>query len=365
MGVTVAYMTTPNLERLDYGKHGRWALTQELAAELGLETVLVNGDLPDTELVAALAGADVVIPLMAPQGLQGNIDLMPLPIARQLPALRLVQLLSAGSNELDIRGLAELGISVANNGGANAIPVSEHAIALMLSVYRCMMQQWQTARAGNWADGIDYASFTEIAGKTVGIVGFGNIGRQVARRLSGFGCTLIYYDIVELSAGREDELGARSCASLEELLSQSDIVTLHVPLSPSTRKLIGASELAMMQRHAVLINTCRGPVVDEPALIVALKRGVIAGAGLDVLEEEPTDPNNPLLSMDNVVVTPHLAAASTEQIHRGVRFAMANVARLRDGRPLVSVVDPSERQIDAVFREGGGPRGHPHRAPNL
>ena len=114
MGVTVAYMTTPDLERLDYGKHGRWALTQELAAELGLETVLVNGDLPDTELVAALAGADVVIPLMAPQGLQGNIDLMPLPIARQLPALRLVQLLSAGSNELDIRGLAELGISVAN-----------------------------------------------------------------------------------------------------------------------------------------------------------------------------------------------------------------------------------------------------------
>jgi lactate dehydrogenase-like 2-hydroxyacid dehydrogenase len=122
--VMVAYMTTPKLELLNYGKYNRWALTQELGAELGLDTMMVNGELPEAELVAALTGVQMVIPLMAPQGLQGNIDLMPLPLARQLPALRLVQLLSAGSNELDIPGLAELGIAVANNGGANAIPVS-------------------------------------------------------------------------------------------------------------------------------------------------------------------------------------------------------------------------------------------------
>ena len=279
--VTVALITTPEIEQQNYGKYRRWPLMQEYGGELGLTTVMVSGDQPESELVAALAGVEVVVPLMGTQGLQGNIDLMPVELARKLPDLKLVQLLSAGSNELDIQGLAQLGITVANNGGANAIPVAEHAIALMLSVSRCMMQQWETLRSGRWAEGVDYASFSEMEGKTVGICGFGNIGRQVARRLSGFGVSLIFYDILELPTGRSDvrspccpprgpagapisshpqpslgaqELGARAVESLEELLRQSDIVTLHVPLSPSTVGLIGAEQLAMMRPHAILIK---------------------------------------------------------------------------------------------------------------
>eukprot|EP01051_Picozoa_sp_SAG22_P021066 SAG22_NODE_4504_length_1249_cov_2.108696_1_plen_359_part_00 len=346
--VRLALMTTPELETQDpenaqagrEGYPGRWDLIRSVGAAAGVETLMVDGSASAADLVANLDGVEVIIPLMAPQGLQGNLDLMPLALARQLPSLRLVQVLSAGTNELDISGLAELGVTVANNGGANAISVAEHAVALMLSVNRRMMQQWETARRGDWIKGIDYASFSEVAGKTVGIVGFGNIGRQVARRLSGWGCDLIYYDTVELAEGRSGELGAEAVESLHGLLARSDIVTLHVPLLPSTRGLVGAAEFRQMQRHAVLINTCRGPVVDEAALVEALQSGQIAGAGLDVLEQEPTDSANPLLHMPNCVVTPHLAAASTEQIGRGVRFAIRNAARLGDGKPLVSVVAP-------------------------
>ena len=247
-------------------------------------------------MIEALKDADAAIPWLAS---------IPLDVAEQLPKLKLVQLLAAGYDSVNVIGLGKLGISVANNGGSNAISVSEHAMSLMLSVYRRMMEAWSNTIDGNWRDGVDQLPVrTEINGKTVGIIGFGNIGRQVSRRLSGFDCEVLYHDPVELMPGRDKELGAQA-VELDHLLRVSDIVTVHIPLNSSTRGMMGAREFGLMKKTAIFINTCRGPVHNEADLITALQDDEIAGAGLDVLEVEPTDPNNPLLSMPNAVVTPH------------------------------------------------------------
>ena len=263
-------------------------------------------------------------------------------LARRCPRLKLIQSTSAGVDGYDLAALGEMGIQVANNRGGNAITVAEHTVALMVAAYRKLALQFEAARAGKWFGSVieDWASQShEIAGKTVGLLGTGFIGLEVARRLQGWGCSIIYYDMVHPPAEVVDELGLRP-VSMDELLRESDILSLHVPLNPRTQGLIGARELGMMKRTAVLINTCRGPVVDEAALIAALRDGVIAAAGLDVLEEEPTPSDNPLLSMDNVAVTPHLAAMSVESGPRSAAFAMENMARVARGGEPEGVVRP-------------------------
>ena len=263
-------------------------------------------------------------------------------LARRCPRLRLIQSTSAGVDGYELAALAEMGIQVANNRGGNAITVAEHTVALMVAAFRKLALQFEAVRAGKWFGSVieDWASQAhEINGKTVGLLGTGFIGLEVARRLQGWGCSIIYYDLVHPPADVVDELGLRS-VSMDELLRESDIVSLHVPLNPRTKGLIGARELGMMKRTAVLINTCRGPVVDEAALIQALRDGVIAAAGLDVLEEEPTPTDNPLLSMDNVAVTPHLAAMSVESGPRSAAFAMENMARVARGGEPEGVVRP-------------------------
>lgn len=305
---------------------------QKLAPE-GIETRLINPTISRGELIEALQGVDAIIPWLAK---------VPVDLASECKDLKLVQLLTAGFDIVDVPGLSELGIKVANNGGSNAISVSEHAMSLMLSVYRRLMDSWENTRDGKWRDGIDQLPFrNEINGKTVGIVGFGNIGRQVARRLQGWDVELLYHDVVELMPGRDAELGAVA-APLGELLKRSDIVTAHVPLNRSTHGMFSTKEFGLMKKTAVFINTCRGPVHDEPALIKALQDGEIAAAGLDVLEKEPTDPANPLLHMVNVVVTPHWAGGTSEGNERALRFAMSNFQRLAEDRKLLSVVDPEQ-----------------------
>ena len=309
----------------------RWDLLNEHAGD-GVNVVAVDPTLSPGELIEALEDADVAVPWLAS---------VPLEIAEQLPKLKLIQLLTAGYDRADVVGLRKLGISVANNGGANAISVSEHTMSLILSVYRRMMEAWANTVGGNWRNGVDQLPVrTEISGKTIGIVGFGNIGRQVARRLSGFDCEVLYYDPVEMMPGRDRELGTQA-VELDHLLRVSDIVTVHVPLNSSTRGMFGSREFGLMKKSAVFINTCRGPVHNEAELIVALQNGEIAGSGLDVLEQEPTDPDNPLLKMPNVVITPHWAGGTGEGNERSVVFALSNLERLADGRKPLSVVDPA------------------------
>lgn len=326
--VNVALLANPNTAE----HNGRWRLLQELATN-GVSARMVDPTLSTGELIEQLADVDAVIPWLSR---------VPLSLARECPRLKLVQLLTAGFDVVDVAGLKDLGVQVANNGGSNAISVSEHAISLMLSVYRKLMDSWENTRDGGWRSGLESMPFrSEINGKTVGIVGFGNIGRQVARRLQGWDVRLLYHDIVELMPGRDLELGAKR-VDRDELLRRSDIITLHVPLNSSTRGMVSDREFDLMKPTTVLINTCRGPVVDEAALIRALEAEKIAAAGLDVLEQEPPDPENPLLKMPNVVVTPHWAGGTGEGNERAVRFAMSNFVRLAEDRPLLSVVEPEE-----------------------
>jgi phosphoglycerate dehydrogenase-like enzyme len=161
----------------------------------------------------------------------------------------------------------------------------------------------------------------------------------VARRLQGWDCRLIYHDVAKFPPGLEEALHI-SRVSLDELLRTADIITLHVPLNRRTKGMISDKEFGLMKPTAVLINACRGPVVDEAALIRALKAQKILGAGLDVLEDEPTAANNPLLDMDNVLVTPHLAALAQESFEKSRAFAVRNAARVAQGEEPESVVDP-------------------------
>ncbi len=245
------------------------------------------------------------------------------------PNLKLVQLLSAGYDKADIEAARRAGVPVANNGGANSVAVSEHAILLMLAVSRQLIRQHTSVSAGRWR-GNSTPRVHELRGKTLGIVGLGTIGKKTARLAAAFGMEVIYYDIARLAEHEEDALGVRF-RLLRELLRTSDIVTLHTPLNDSTRHMIGAEELALMQPSAILVNTARGPVVDETALYNALKDGVISAAGLDVFEQEPPQKDNPLFTLENVILTAHLAGPTFESNIARVRNAFDNVQRVQRG----------------------------------
>jgi phosphoglycerate dehydrogenase-like enzyme len=221
-------------------------------------------------------------------------------------------------------------VPVANNGGANAIAVAEHTLMLMLAVLKKLVRFHNDVVAGKWRVGNMAEGVFELAGKTLGIVGLGNIGKKVARRAAAFDMRVHYYDIARLTEAEEDALGVRFVL-LDELLRTSDVVSLHVPLDDTTRSLVGARELALMRPSAILINTCRGPVVDEAALHRALTRGQIAGAGLDVMVEEPPAPTHPLFTLPNVTLTPHSAGPTWENWTARFRNGFDNIQRVAGG----------------------------------
>jgi phosphoglycerate dehydrogenase-like enzyme len=257
---------------------------------------------------------------------------------RSAPNLRLVQLLSAGYDHVDVEAARKARVPVANNGGANAVAVAEHTIMLILAVLKRVVQFHNSVAAGRWRVGnpADVRVY-ELAGRTLGIVGLGNIGKKVARRAAGFDTRVQYHDIRRLSEDQEDALGVRFVL-LDELLRTSDIVSLHVPLDDSTRNLIGARELQLMKREAILVNTCRGPVVDETALHAALKANRLAGAGLDVMVEEPPRIDHPLFSLPNVTLTPHSAGPTWENWTARFRNGFDNIQRVAAGRPALWVI---------------------------
>ncbi|MDA8052085.1 MAG: 2-hydroxyacid dehydrogenase [Rhodospirillales bacterium] len=277
-----------------------------------------------TELLSALAEAEFLV---------GMADTpMDHAFYRRAPRLRLVQLLSAGYDRIDIEAARRAKVPVCNNGGANAVAVSEHALLLMLAVSRRLHWLHANVLAGRWR-GNDVASLRlyELSGRTLGIVGLGTIGKKTARLARAFGMIVQYYDIVRLTEDQADTLGVRF-RLLGELLRTSDFVSLHVPFTRETKHMIGADELSLMKRTAYLINTCRGPVVDECALHAALANGSIAGAGLDVFEQEPPETNNPLFALPNVVLSPHFAGGTLESQYARFRNAFDNVRRVARGR---------------------------------
>jgi phosphoglycerate dehydrogenase-like enzyme len=252
---------------------------------------------------------------------------------RAAPKLKLVQLISAGYDRLDLEAARKAGIPVANNGGANALAVAEHTMMLMLAVLKKLAWQHNNVVAGMWRVG-DFSEtrLYELAGKTLGIVGLGNIGKKVARRARAFEMQVRYYDPVRLSEEQEDALEVRFVL-MTELLRTSDVVSLHVPLTVATRNLMSTREFAAMKPTAILINTCRGPVVDEAALHHALTTRQIAGAGLDVLVQEPPPTRHPLFALDNIIITPHMAGPTWENWTRAFRNAFDNIQRVAAGTP--------------------------------
>lgn len=252
------------------------------------------------------------------------------------PALRLVQVLSAGYDRADLGAARRAGVPLSNNGGANSVAVSEHALLLMLAVSRRLIQQHQNVVAGRWR-GNSTPRLNEVRGKVLGVIGMGTIGKKVARLAQAFGMPVHYYDVARLPEDQEDLLNVRF-RLFRELLRTSEIVSLHVPLNDGTRHMLGARELALLKPGAILINTSRGPVIDEGALHAALAAHAFAGAGLDVFDQEPPPADNPLFGLDNVVLTAHMAGPTQESNISRLRNAFDNVQRVERGEPALWVV---------------------------
>lgn len=313
--------------------------------------VLMDNGLSDMDVARELCPADFELVIRRPEGpefaaavaeaeyLVGfgtrSIDDA---LYRAAPRLKLFQLLSAGYDSCDIEAARRAGVPICNNGGANATAVAEHAMMLMLAVCRRLVWQHQSVAAGRWrGNAPGQAGLFELRGKTLGIVGLGTIGKKVARLAGAFGMQVLYFDVRRLTEAEEDALNLRF-RLLREVLRAADILSLHVPLTPATRHLIGAPELALMRPGAFLVNTCRGPVVDEAALTAALEGGALGGAGLDVFDQEPTPADNPLLRLPNVVLTPHLAGPTADNQQARFRNAFDNCQRVARGEAPLWVI---------------------------
>ncbi|MEM1845478.1 MAG: hydroxyacid dehydrogenase [Desulfurococcaceae archaeon] len=234
--------------------------------------------------------------------------------------LKLIARAGVGLDNIDLDAARERNIVVINAPEAATQSVAELTIGLILSVLRKIAYSDRMMHSGKWVkrEAMGY----ELNGKTLGIIGMGRIGRAVARiAYYGFNTKIIYYDIVRCPREFEEEVKAK-CVDLDTLLRESDIVTIHVPLTPETRYLINEEKLRLMKKTAVLINTSRGEIIDTKALVKALKEGWIAGAGLDVYDQEPLPPDHPLTKLDNVVLTPHIGASTYEgQMRAGLTIA--------------------------------------------
>ncbi|MEM0085728.1 MAG: hydroxyacid dehydrogenase [Zestosphaera sp.] len=240
--------------------------------------------------------------------------------------LKIIARAGVGLDNIDVKVAEAKGIKVINTPEAPTRSVAELAIGLMLAVARKIAYSDRKMREGRWVK--KEAEGVELKGKTLGIIGFGRIGREVAAIASkGLGMKILYYDVYRASPEVEKELGA-TYVDLETLARESDVVSVHVPLTSETRGLVSEGLLKLMKKNAILINTSRGAVVDTKALIKALNEGWIAGAGLDVYEEEPLPPNHPLTQLDNVVLTPHIGASTEEAQERAGIDAVKKILEL-------------------------------------
>ncbi|WP_396898273.1 2-hydroxyacid dehydrogenase [Mycolicibacterium sp.] len=247
--------------------------------------------------------------------------------------LRLVHKMGAGVNTIDVDTATRLGILVANMPGANSASVAEGTILLMLATLRRLLELDQYTRAGEgWpADPTLGETVRDIGGCTVGLVGHGNVARRVEQIVTAMGA-----DVVHTTTR---DTGHPRWRSLPELLATSDIVSLHLPLTDATHGLLDRAALATMKPGSVIVNTARGPIIDEAALLDALGTGHIAAAGLDVFEVEPIPAGHPLLDLENVVLTPHVAWYTVDTMRRYLTAAVENCRRIRDGEPLGNVVN--------------------------
>jgi D-3-phosphoglycerate dehydrogenase len=255
------------------------------------------------------------------------------PVLRAAKRLKLLHKWGVGVDNIDIATAKACGIAVARTTASNAVAVAEHTLGLMLAALRNIGYGHAELREGRWAGGSMPQEARLLSGKTVGIVGFGAIGRNVARMLTGFGCQILYNKPNPLSAAEEAAIGV-SYATIPEMLPIVDVLSLHCPLVPATANLIDTAALAAMKPTAVLVNVARGGVVDEMALVHALRNRIIHAAAADVYEIEPVPPDHPLLALPNAVVTPHLAAGAADNFAPTVTRMFDNMRRFGRGEPI-------------------------------
>jgi phosphoglycerate dehydrogenase-like enzyme len=299
-------------------------VTEFLAPETDWLDIHYCGEDDDDTFYRELPEAEVIWHVLRP--ISGN-DL------KQGRRLKLVHKMGAGVNTVDVEAATRLGIAVANMPGANAASVAEGTVLLMLAALRRLPMLDRATREGRgWpSDPSLGETARDIGGCTVGLIGYGNIAKTVERMVTSMGAQVLH------TSTRDD--GHPGWRPLPELLAASDIVSLHLPLTDATTGMLDRAALARMKSEAVLVNTSRGAVVDEDALVDALRTGGLAAAGLDVFAVEPIAADNPLLGLDNVVLTPHVTWYTVDTMRRYLEHAVDNCRRLRDGRELANVVN--------------------------
>ena len=274
----------------------------------------------EAELIERIRGAQFVINVRARTAFTREVF-------RACPELKLISIWGTGTDNVDLAAARELGIRVTNTPGVSAIAVAEHALTLMLAVARKIVQVDSQVRQGQWPR----AMVSRIHGKTLGLIGTGAIGGEMARLGKAVGCRVIAWTF-------HPRGGIAEWVSFEDVFRQSDFVSLHVRQSPETVGMIRREHFEMMKPGAILINTARGAIVNEADLLEALQAGRIAGAGLDVFEQEPLPEKSPFLSLPNVVLTPHSAGITPETTEAGIAMAIDNILRFIAGAPANIVV---------------------------
>jgi glyoxylate reductase len=290
-----------------------------------------NGRPPRPEVLKRVAGKDALICLLTEKVDRELLD-------EAGPNLRIVANVAVGYDNIDVPACTERSVAVTNTPGVLDETTADFTWTLLMGVARRLVEGDRLARSGAWRQwNLDQLCGTDVWGKTLGIIGFGRIGRAVARRAAGFRMRVIYNSTTRAPADVERELNAEFLPR-DQVLEQADFLSLHVPLRAETRGLIGPAELAKMKRTAFLINTTRGPVVQEAALVAALEQGTIAGAALDVFEREPLISEG--LRRDNVVLAPHLGSASVETRTRMSMIAVENAVAFFSGKRPPTILNP-------------------------
>ncbi len=288
---------------------------------------------PRDELLRRVAGCDGVLTLLTDRVDDEFLDAAG-------PQLKVVSNYAVGFDNIDVGACARRGIPVGNTPGVLTETTADLAFALMMAAARRLPEGDRYVRAGSWRTwGPLLLLGPDVHGATIGIVGFGRIGQAMARRAQGFGMKILYHDVTQLPDDVTGPLGA-TYLPLEELLAGSDFVSLHVNLSPVTRHLINPQTLSWMKPTAVLVNTSRGPVVDQAALAAALRDGIIWAAALDVTDPEPIPMDDPLVGLDNCLIVPHIASASRATRDRMAQMAAANLIAGVRGESLPTQVPP-------------------------
>jgi glyoxylate reductase len=311
-----------------------WPMEAEARAILErvgrVRTSPTEHELPVDELARLVADCEAIIPMGAHP--------IPEPVIAAAPRLRIVAVAAVGHNIVDVAAATRRGVLVTNTPGVLTETTADMAWALMLGVARRVPESDRFVRAGKWS-GVYWSQLmgTDVHGATLGIIGLGRIGQAIARRAQGFGMRVLYHNR-KRDPDAERSVGAEY-RGMAELLREADFVVLSIPLTPESRHLIGAAELALMKPTAFLVNVGRGPVVDEGALAEALRAGRIAGAGLDVFEEEPKI-HPGLLGLENLALTPHIGSASGATRLRMASRAIENCVAALEGRRPPNLVNP-------------------------